>query len=228
MKEKRQRALEVARRSHACLEEPGGKGLLKPKPMPRGCPPAPPSPNTSRVREPPLPFPGSRWCAKPWCKRPQKSSILTVLLGSCPGAGSSPKLSSWAVKRLRELLQCPPAHAHTLVDAATSLARREGATGPTKSQPGFSTVGWRSAECLVTGVQFSSSFGKGRALTGRKLLRATICAEGTDLPTESSLARVAQGCMARTPLLVQQGEQELLDTPRKSLQMPVSQARDDF
>lgn len=71
-------------------------------------------------------------------------------------------------------------------------------------------------------------------LMGRKLLRATICTEGTDLPWGNEpCGQHGQPPRhgGRTPyarLSVQQGEQELFNTPRKSLKMFISQARNEF
>lgn len=137
------------------------RGCWKPKPMPRGCPPAHLlSPLGCRSCH--CPSPGLCWCAKPWCKRhppessgssrPRSSSAATPgLVTVTHGQGSNPEPSCQAGKRLQKLLQhplvgSPPAglRAHTPVDMA-NVTCWEDATSPTSVSL---AAGWRRTEQL--------------------------------------------------------------------------------
>lgn len=150
------------------------RGCWKPKPMPRGCPPCPSVSHHLSGAGAAAALPrGSRWCAKPWCKRPRlllgnprtpgEQPIPTShLLGGHPrannhdpaaarGRGSNPELSCQVGKRLQKLLRGPPAlgvHAHTPVDAAIITCLRGRCHQSHQSQSGFRAAGRRSTEQL--------------------------------------------------------------------------------
>ena len=133
---------------------------------------------------------------------------ISLLLSSHPGAGhrdpaaasgrgSDPEPSCQAGKRLRKLLRrprlaprLPPrlrGSMHTRRSTRpSSRACREDATSPTKVSLASELWGGEaqssSQRSWVTGGRFSLSLAKVGVLMGRKLLRATICTEGADLP----------------------------------------------
>lgn len=175
--------------------------------------------------------------------RSRPCSSLAAALGPAtttqqqPAAeAATPNCPARRGRGFEKLLRCPPAgsppaspaaglHAHTPIDAAIVTCLRGGCHQSHQSQSGFRAAGRRSTELLSEVLDNRGKvfleLGKVGVLMGRKLLRATICTEGTDLPRgnqpcgQHGQPARHRGCTLYVQLLVQQGEQELFNTPQK-------------